>query len=764
MLAQCLFIASMAALVTSQNVSLPCRGVNVSTELLPMRKCHGTRNPDGRVSFLCKFLAHLDRRKWFIPAVPQIMTMDEAVVTNRPVTTMRPGGDLGCVSLHSVLFKKWRDFPRNLYERYDDYGQFEPHEFIKYLKTFECQIDFRHPVPVGAINCTSLGDDGQCRFDVFGFRDMFDANKILNNLTVNGDNGLTILVELVHTWKLAYAEIKMVNVSFIDTVESILSVLMSAISFARIARIVFHQCNFKAIGFNGLPHMRYLLELDFVEAPIAEVHERAFDLVPDLRNVTFVKSRLGFIPTAIYSLRKIVKLVLLRTVSSLKEPFRLSQQSCKADSALRHLMLRHTVLGSLPNKAFCDFPSLVNLDVSYCGLSHINETPFYGLRALTELHLEFNFLTSLSSGVFDHLANLKTLNLTGNRINFLPGTRPFLPVRALEVLDLSGNELEYLIPETFANTTIRAITLSQKCIIKWTTPIFSTMPNLKRLDLEGNNIYTLDDLMFRDISAVEKVNVCKNPWDCGSCYLKNLQDFLRQSRGHCCDDCAVCDQPQASSNFSVLQVLWNVDQCSPPDFYVLVVLPLVLCALLLSVVLHLVYANRWYITYFALYLRVKVRGYKQMRHDNHFLWDAFVSYHSSEADWVRDVLLSEPETSAPSLRLCIAERDFVAGVPITENICDSIAHSRKSVFLLSREFCQSRWCMFEVSLAQHRLFEAERENNIVFLKKGQVPEDEMSPILNFLVKSRTYIAVPGEESDQGSWDMFWLQLKAALQS
>ncbi|CAN7987102.1 unnamed protein product [Ixodes hexagonus] len=754
----------MAALAAPQNVSLPCRGANVFTELLPMRNCNGTRNSDGRVSFLCKVLLQMAREKWFIPADPQVMTMDETLITNRPVTGMMPGGDLACVSLHSVLFKKWRDFPRSLHDRYDDYGPFESHEFLMYLKTLMSRINFRHPVPIGAINCTSLRDDGHCRFDVFGFKDMLYYNRILNDLRVNGHNEITVLVKLVHTWKLAYTEIGMVNVSFIDTVNSIPSVLMSAISFAKIARIVFHKCNFNAIRFNELPHMRYLLELEFFEAPIAKVHEGAFDLVPGLRNITFVKSWLAFIPAAIYSLRKIVKLELFRTVSSYKYPFILSEQSCKANSSLRHLILGRTVLLSLPNRAFCDFPNLVNLDLSYCKLSHINETPFYGLGALEEIHLEVNHITSLGNGVFNDLANLKTLNLSSNKINILPGTRPFMSFRGLEALYLSNNDLKKsILPEVFANLTVRILTLSHNSILKWKAPIFSTMPNLKHLDLERNNMRVLDDAMFRDLSAVKEVIVCKNPWDCGSCYLKNLQDLLLKSRGNCCDDCAVCEHPPAFSNVPVSQVPWNADQCSPPDFYVLVVLPLVLCALLFSVVSHAVYANRWYIRYFVLYLRVRLRGYKQVRYDNHFLWDAFLSYHSSEAGWVRDILLPELETSATSFRLCVAERDFLAGVPITENICDSIAHSRKSVFLLSREFCQSRWCMFEVSLAQHRLFEAERENHIVFLKKGQVPEDEMSPILNFLVKSRTYIAVPGEESDQGSWDMFWLQLKAALQ-
>ncbi|KAG0424108.1 hypothetical protein HPB47_000140 [Ixodes persulcatus] len=566
-LSRCITLALMTASATSQNVTLPCRRDNMTTELIPSRKCNHTVTPDGHVTFLCKVLLQTSPQKWFIPAEPQILTMDELFVTDEPLIGMRPGDELACISLHRVRFIKWRDFPPSMYKFYDEHGPFEIHEFLMFLRSLETQVVFQRPVQMGAVNCTSLGREGRCNFEVFGFNDMVYYNKILNDLELNENYGLTVIVEIMRTWKLSYTHVEQLNVTFIETVESIPSVILEAISFAKIRRIVFHQCNFKSIGFNELPHMRYLKELDFYEVPIGRIDPFAFDMLPDLKRVSFVR----------------------------------------------------------------------------------------------------------------------------------------------------------------------------------------------------NIMFKLDDVMFNDLSGIQEVSVCKNPWDCSSCYLKHLQDFLAQSRRHCCSDCAVCEHPEALANVSVSLAPWNADQCKPADYYVLLGLPLVLSALVLSIVSHAVYANRWYVRYLLLYLTVKMRGYKRIRHDAHYLWDAFLSYHSSEADWVRNVLLPGLETSSTGLSICVAERDFIAGVPITENICNSIAHSRKSVFLLSREFCQSRWCMFEVSLAQHRLFEAERENHIVFLKKGQIPEDEMSPILNFLVKSRTYIAVPDEGTNQNIRDLFWLQLQAALQ-
>ncbi|CAN8013170.1 unnamed protein product [Ixodes persulcatus] len=753
----------MTASATSQNVTLPCRRDNMTTELIPSRKCNHTVTPDGHVTFLCKVLLQTSPQKWFIPAEPQILTMDELFVTDEPLIGMRPGDELACISLHRVRFIKWRDFPPSMYKFYDEHGPFEIHEFLMFLRSLETQVVFQRPVQMGAVNCTSLGREGRCNFEVFGFNDMVYYNKILNDLELNENYGLTVIVEIMRTWKLSYTHVEQLNVTFIETVESIPSVILEAISFAKIRRIVFHQCNFKSIGFNELPHMRYLKELDFYEVPIGRIDPFAFDMLPDLKRVSFVRSRLRQIPPAIYEFKHIKTLVLLKTVSSSKHPFKLFQQSCKLQSSLEHLDLGLTVLGSLPNRAFCDFPNLRTLDLSGCRLVHLNETPFVGLTRLKVLNLQFNRITSLSDHVFSGLENLRTLNLSINRINILPGNRPFLPLTGLEALGLNQNNVRNILPETFRNLTVRSLTLSRNHISNWTRPIFSTMSNLRHLELDRNIMFKLDDVMFNDLSGIQEVSVCKNPWDCSSCYLKHLQDFLAQSRRHCCSDCAVCEHPEALANVSVSLAPWNADQCKPADYYVLLGLPLVLSALVLSIVSHAVYANRWYVRYLLLYLTVKMRGYKRIRHDAHYLWDAFLSYHSSEADWVRNVLLPGLETSSTGLSICVAERDFIAGVPITENICNSIAHSRKSVFLLSREFCQSRWCMFEVSLAQHRLFEAERENHIVFLKKGQIPEDEMSPILNFLVKSRTYIAVPDEGTNQNIRDLFWLQLQAALQ-
>ncbi|KAL1430315.1 hypothetical protein MTO96_015024 [Rhipicephalus appendiculatus] len=70
--------------------------------------------------------------------------------------------------------------------------------------------------------------------------------------------------------------------------------------------------------------------------------------------------------------------------------------------------------------------------------------------------------------------------------------------------------------------------------------------------------------------------------------------------------------------------------------------------------------------------------------------------------------------------------------------------------------------MFELSLAQHRLFESDRQHGLVFIKKNDVAESDMSTLLQRLTKTRTYIQIPPDGSSETLKNLFWLQLQAAL--
>ena len=85
-----------------------------------------------------------------------------------------------------------------------------------------------------------------------------------------------------------------------------------------------------------------------------------------------------------------------------------------------------------------------------------------------------------------------------------------------------------------------------------------------------------------------------------------------------------------------------------------------------------------------------------------FSYDAFVSYNVNDAEWIFNKLIpnlegkeisrdglssvSSSSLSKNEIKLCVYDRDFVAGRSITECITDAIKNSRKVILVISRNF------------------------------------------------------------------------------
>ncbi|KAH8023499.1 hypothetical protein HPB51_014748 [Rhipicephalus microplus] len=457
-------------------------------------------------------------------------------------------------------------------------------------------------------------------------------------------------------------------------------------------------------------------------------------------------------------------------------------------------------------------------------------SPFICLRRLRYLKLKNNELTTMAEETFQGLVSLTALKLTKNRITFHYSTPVFAPLISLDILHLGENRINVIFPEIFVNLSVTKLTLALNYISGWSVPIFSRMIYLNDLRLDGNKIHVLNNFMYNDMANMSNVRICYNPWDCTNCDIKNVRHFLLEAgRNHCCVECAVCSAHQKTlSNVLVVDAAPATEQaCRPPDYYVIIGAPIITVFLFGSMTSYVVYTKRWYIRYFFLSLRIKVKSYRRLHTaepflwdslagfqagrlcprdlrlqrssrrlvrpprspdavhcavspegrqklgafflfilittTTTFLWDAFVSYHNSDAEWVHEHIVPTLESTVHRFRLCVAERDFIPGLPITENVCRGISQSRKSLFVLSRQFCESRWCMFELTLAQHRLFESERESEMVFIRRQPLDDSSLCPVLSYLLKTKTYIQAPPEDAEGSARDYFWLQLRAALE-
>ena len=77
-----------------------------------------------------------------------------------------------------------------------------------------------------------------------------------------------------------------------------------------------------------------------------------------------------------------------------------------------------------------------------------------------------------------------------------------------------------------------------------------------------------------------------------------------------------------------------------------------------------------------------------------FKYDAFVSYSAADSDWVLQKLVPNLEGNNQDIqdenriKLCVYDRDFIAGHAITECIIEAIKNSRKVILIVTENFIQ----------------------------------------------------------------------------
>uniref|UniRef100_A0A3B4W9B1 Toll-like receptor 13 n=1 Tax=Seriola lalandi dorsalis TaxID=1841481 RepID=A0A3B4W9B1_SERLL len=127
-------------------------------------------------------------------------------------------------------------------------------------------------------------------------------------------------------------------------------------------------------------------------------------------------------------------------------------------------------------------------------------------------------------------------------------------------------------------------------------------------------------------------------------------------------------------------------------------------------------------------------------------YDAFISYNSSDDQWVMDQLLPNLEGNGSSFKLCLHHRDFELGRDIVDNIVSAVYSSRKTICVVSRNFLQSEWCSLEIQLASYRLFDEHRDVLLlVFLEP--ISERQLSAYhrMRKVMLKKTYLQWPDSD-------------------
>jgi toll-like receptor 13 len=265
---------------------------------------------------------------------------------------------------------------------------------------------------------------------------------------------------------------------------------------------------------------------------------------------------------------------------------------------------------------------------------------------------------------------------------------------------------------------------------------FNYLVSLRVLDLSDNLLAcTCDLLWFKEWITTAELN---------------FQNYGIKKR-------YICASPQSIKGTALVDFQITEDDCSThPVLHVIISLCTSLT--LVCVLCSVIYRYRWYLRYY-IFLARSHRRRKQdtLLGEENFKYDVYVCYHNTSRHWVINSLLPELEYRG-GIKLCLHDRDWLAGPAIMDNIIDSIEHSRKTLLLVNNGFAQSVWCREETCLAYYRLIQDKRNLLVVVLLEDIQPQN-MDKTLRAILSSRTYLAWKTGLKKEAR---FWKALRAAV--
>ena len=496
------------------------------------------------------------------------------------------------------------------------------------------------------------------------------------------------------------------------------------------------------------PYLHRLEELILDNCYIRTIHSETFRNIPNLRFLSLQSNPLQVLPPA----------VLLPSLSFLSigihedvemeadhEYFSFPREifSQHPMEQLIGLEIHNANFGNLSDYHFSGLSQLQSLSLRGSKFRYFNDRLFGNLSRLTRLSLAY--IQSEVPIELKHIqgpANLRSLDLTYATLDLksmqaslivndkLSGedeseevvNPTFLLFKSLEVLNMTGtlfeldNPMEKLFLEYIENLTV--LEVGENKLHSWNKTFLNNNANLKHLNIARNGLdIVLTDEMITDLFHNTHLNILDlsgNTFLCSS----HVSSFFRLALNHtdmlivdfkngtgysCIDKSNGTEMSFAEYASGGTMIKQGSDISDNTNAKVVFGVGTGVGVLVISILVFIGYNKRWYIKYHYYWL-IK----KPVRREEPFDYDVFISYCHKDEAWIKSELIPFLETREPRLRVCHHERDFAPGKSIVENIVDSLDRSRKCLLVLSDQFLDSTWCMFETHLASNRLVQVSK--------------------------------------------------------
>ncbi|XP_054462625.1 trophoblast glycoprotein-like [Anoplopoma fimbria] len=229
----------------------------------------------------------------------------------------------------------------------------------------------------------------------------------------------------------------------------------------------------------------------------------------------------------------------------------------------RNLFITGNLIGRIGPESFRGLENVTNLSLSNNRISEVESLTFAGLRSLRSLDLSNNQLSVIHPEAFRvQNQSLRELNLSRALYNHssvmdLSTSLRWSSLGNLKKLDLSHNGLIYLPSRIFSHlSNLLRLQLTNNSLVAIHNATFSGLERLEELDLTLNALKTVPEEGLRELDSLSGADLLlgENPFTC-SCGIEPFALWLNRSQGRISDaEDLVCAFPASMRNTSMLAV------------------------------------------------------------------------------------------------------------------------------------------------------------------------------------------------------------------
>ncbi|CAG2204859.1 unnamed protein product [Mytilus edulis] len=417
-----------------------------------------------------------------------------------------------------------------------------------------------------------------------------------------------------------------------------------------------------------------------------------------------------------------------------------SENSCS--SSVKKILLQNNQLYSLTGP-ICNLTQLQYLDLSNNRAADITSYVFGSLIGLKHLRIDNNLLGysnifhhNSSASIFENQTNLMFLNMSSNRISTL--FQNFL----------------------YMASKLKTVLLDHNLLTDWNISIHH-MEYLMFIDISWNQILYLSgdgmNLLEKAFHLNITIDMAHNPFEC-SCdsmiFLKWLAMHRQYFKGFGNYSCIYLRK-----SINIFEANLHLKKDCYSYVGVIVSVTIGIIVFLGTICSMIIYRYRWKLRYWYYILKGEY-GIDHDKTDGNFQFDAFVSYSEHDRWFPKDYMIDFLEKQK-GLRLCIHHRDFIAGSAVAENITNAIHNSRKFVCILTNNFLESKWCMYEFNIALEDIVVSRQgKNSIIIVQLLRTDIRNIPREMRYIMNDDTYLDYPENEEDRIIfWESFERDLK-----